>query len=508
MMMRVPKPITCSSSSEVAEGPPGGVAGRPPHGPRPRPARFTRPQGIDTERRFVREPLFEDEDKDEACEAYFASYREKRVKRGATYMQQCCFFFGLSMAGVFASPQYSHRYYLAWTCGFASFFSMLPSVLPSDNSKIVNMLRLCTANGLIAIAMCTWMFVKKLRQLDRGLLDPAHADYAACEPVAFCAWNVAFWFLMGLFSLTVTVTFVDSALRLAPAPSLNRFWRWMGRYFVAVGLVCLVNTKFTLYAAATNDAYQAPSLWNVAIALEQIAIGAACSSKKFKLWTWSLAASYSGIAERKTTSAVVSVTTTAAASSAGGTSSSLAAPGSSSSSSVPTRRRRAVSTTSAGGEEAKGSGGGHHWGSSGDDEAKSPPAHHQPAPRHRTRPPPFVVLAPTSSSGATWTTTRAACAAHASSFEHRGSAARGSFGLPPGGAPSVTSRSHRVVEAIDSSAPSSPSLVTGKVIAGEGGTAHHRRPSGGGAHRGGGLAPVTPGVQRLVGGPPSPDARA
>ena len=249
-----------------------------------------RPQlTIDTERRILTEL---NSRSTPGAETYLSKHRERRLKRGSSYLRQCVCIFATCLGGVLVAPQYSHVYYVCWFFTYLSFFCMLPSVLPTDNTKISWLLTIGAGNAVLAMLATLSLAWKKYGQLI------ARDETLSCRPRSFCVWNVMFWIEQFGMSCAMFVV-LSHATYLTPATGLHRFWRSCGFYFLGIGLMSLVNARFTLHAASIDDTYHAPSAWGSFLAVEQLLIGSACLSNKFKMWTWKFAASYSAITERR-----------------------------------------------------------------------------------------------------------------------------------------------------------------------------------------------------------------
>jgi len=222
---------------------------------------------------------------------FLGKQRERRVRRGDAYLRRCVLIFMVSLSLVLTTPQYSNRYYLSWAATYASFFFMLPSVLPTDNTKIKVVLFATSWNMACGWCVALRYGVKKLRI--------THCDVAP----AVCAWNPFFWFAHSLNAGFFAVAAIHAAFRLAPAKGLHRLWRWCGFYFILVAVITFVDLTVSYHSGKYDPGtkYRVAGLWNLVLAVEQFLIGRLCLHNRFKLWTWRYAASLAKITVRDDT---------------------------------------------------------------------------------------------------------------------------------------------------------------------------------------------------------------
>jgi len=251
---------------------------------------------INTERRFedgVASAAVEDNVARETGR-YVSMQRQRRVRKGDILLRRCFLVFLVSMSIVFTAPQYTHRYYLSLATAIVAFFLMLPSVLPSDNSRIGVML---VASNHFCV--CIGVFSGLNARRHWKLLDSGDCERATGAPAWSCAWNVAFWSAHTAFPLSLTVVWAHAALRLAPADGLNRFWKFAGFYFIAIALFSLADKALSpAYRRQRNHLAARVFWWNMLLTAEEFAVGALCLSNRFKLWIWRHAASYASITVR------------------------------------------------------------------------------------------------------------------------------------------------------------------------------------------------------------------
>mmetsp|Transcript_25050 Transcript_25050/g.77327 ORF Transcript_25050/g.77327 Transcript_25050/m.77327 type:complete len:385 (+) Transcript_25050:166-1320(+) len=214
---------------------------------------------------------------------YVQRHRQKRQRQGEAYMKRSVSVFALSFLGVMRFRQYSHLYYACWVSTYLSFFLTLPSVLPTDNTKIVSLLAIGLGNISTAAVFCA----SKALEKHRGSCDFA--------PVV-CAWNVCFWSFQAAGATAMSFVFLHAATRLQPRAALYRFWKATGLYFLFVSSV----TSFDLFLSYRAGKYDAPDFvwagrWNVVISLEQALLGCLSLSHRFKNFIWAYAASFSSI---------------------------------------------------------------------------------------------------------------------------------------------------------------------------------------------------------------------
>lgn len=195
-------------------------------------------------------------------------------------MRQCTGSFLLALTGVMKTRQYSIEYYSCWALVYLSFFFMLPSVLPTDTTKIRVVLWATFFNMLCAAGFAVRFAYRKSHQ---------PCDF---EPYV-CSFLVGFWvvhFVMALFIVLSSLY----ALRLTPADGLHAFWRSFGIYFLLLGAV----SAFDLAVLTAAGKYDRPeyrvAFWgNLVMTTLQFAIGRLCHSARFKNFMWRYAASTS-----------------------------------------------------------------------------------------------------------------------------------------------------------------------------------------------------------------------
>lgn len=228
-----------------------------------------RPNAIGTERRFDANP----------AAAHMAAQRERRTRKGDLFLRRCVVLFLLSLVGVMKTPQYSIPYYCCWVITYMSFFLMLPSVLPTDNTRIQVML-----------CVTCW---------NMGCASLIAARFAVRKPEPL---NVAFWSSHACLAGVFCVVAAHAAARLAPAHGLHKFWRCTGYYFQLVSLVTLMD----FLVAYSTGKYHRPEFrvaffGNLTVIAEQFAIGRLCHSHRFKNLMWTYAAQIASIRVRDNT---------------------------------------------------------------------------------------------------------------------------------------------------------------------------------------------------------------
>mmetsp|Transcript_22081 Transcript_22081/g.69069 ORF Transcript_22081/g.69069 Transcript_22081/m.69069 type:complete len:307 (+) Transcript_22081:104-1024(+) len=232
--------------------------------------------------------------KENAAAAYLSQQRERRVRKGDIYLRWCCAVFLISLCMVYTAKQYSHRYYASWAITYSAFFLILPTVLPSDNNRILFMLVASLWNCLIMLTFCGLMVRRKFDVLVHG--DCRH--YVGGRR-RFCQWNLLFWSFHTLFGLFITSCIAHAALRLKPADALNRYWRLAGVFFGSIGFISLTDDLM----ASLSGAYQPARVfrWKVVLSFQMFLIGALCLSSRFKLWMWRQCARHAAITVRIST---------------------------------------------------------------------------------------------------------------------------------------------------------------------------------------------------------------
>lgn len=176
--------------------------------------------------------------------------------------------------------QYSIEYYACWVLVYVSFFFMLPSVLPTDTTKIRVVLWAAAFNMLCASGFAARFAHRKWHQ-------PCDFQPYVCSfLVGFWATHCALAFSFCLSSLY--------AVRLTPANGLHVFWRSYGVYFIVLGCV----SAFDLAVLTAAGKYSRPeytvAFWgNIFLTGVQLTIGRLCHSPRFKNFMWRYAASTS-----------------------------------------------------------------------------------------------------------------------------------------------------------------------------------------------------------------------
>ena len=218
---------------------------------------------------------------------YLGKQRERRVKKGGAYLRRCVTIFMLSLFFVMTTPQYSHRYYLSWVSTYLSFFFMLPSVLPTDNTKIKIMLVVTAWNMACGCGVALRYAVRKSQEV------------CDLKPIV-CTWNPYFWAGHSTLCFFFCCAALHGSRWLPPAKGLHRFWRWCGIYFILVALLTFIDLNVSALAGkySVGSKYRWCGIWNLALACEQGIIGRLCLYNRFKLWMWRYAASIAHITVR------------------------------------------------------------------------------------------------------------------------------------------------------------------------------------------------------------------
>mmetsp|Transcript_954 Transcript_954/g.2733 ORF Transcript_954/g.2733 Transcript_954/m.2733 type:complete len:362 (-) Transcript_954:128-1213(-) len=241
---------------------------------------------IVTERRFgdgltsapsTLNSLSNDATQEKAAAVFLSTQRRKRVRKGHVYLQRCCVVFGLSLSAVFCVPQYTHLYYALWVVTFASFFLMLPTVLPTDNDRIKVMLRVSCFNVCVIVLFCFGM---------------AYRNFESHGP-----WQTSYWLFHGALQLVVFFKLAEANF-LPPDRALSTFWRVCSLYFIGIAGVSVVDkivARKSGFYERSGENETTVVVWNWIITFEEFAIGLLCASKRFKLFVWRHAASYASI---------------------------------------------------------------------------------------------------------------------------------------------------------------------------------------------------------------------
>lgn len=223
--------------------------------------------------------------------AYIETQRARRLRKGDVYMRRCLFVFMLSLTGVLKSRQYSLHYYGFWVVTYLSCFMILPSVLPTDNTKIRVMLMVTGWNAICAFAVGLRFAVCKWNALDTCELEPW-----------LCYFNICFWLAHACLAMYYFASVVRSVGWLAPAQALHEFWRFTGWYFSMVSLVTAVDLAVAYRAGKyTLEHYYVAFHGNAVIIVLQFTIGRLCHSPWFKNRMWRHAASVASIQVRQDT---------------------------------------------------------------------------------------------------------------------------------------------------------------------------------------------------------------
>uniref|UniRef100_A0A7S3NKC9 Uncharacterized protein n=1 Tax=Aureoumbra lagunensis TaxID=44058 RepID=A0A7S3NKC9_9STRA len=234
---------------------------------------------------------------------YMTRNRQKRVKKGSNYVRSCVSLFALSFFGVATAPQYSHIYYISWCCSYMAFILCLPSVLPSDNTKIKICLIVYSGNIAAVSIFCFNRFATKIFALSKLWQDQNIRGHLCAFPKDPCRWNLCFWGCHGVGAAFMTYFFITFSIRLPPALALYKFWRSNGFYFLFIATISAIDLTLS-YRAGKYDLpkFIHAGRWNIIITIEQAFIGMLCLSQQFKLFMWRLAASSAAIRIRQESS--------------------------------------------------------------------------------------------------------------------------------------------------------------------------------------------------------------
>lgn len=248
----------------------------------------TKDLSIQTERRLGEDGI--DTSGMSPCRKYVDKRRERRTALGTRFWIQCCVFFVMSLCSVFAAPRRSHYYYAAWTVCIASFLLLLPSVLPSDNTKINYLMHLVFGSTLVVFCQCVLSAVKQYSAYVSGECERA-------MPRAYCKWDMVFWTVHGTAALVLCFVWRYKQRNLKPIDKLDQFWRNSGYYFIAVGTVSLADKAAFAYCGMWENAESGSRIfwWNMVITVEEFVIGILCLSHRFKAKVWRKVATYGGV---------------------------------------------------------------------------------------------------------------------------------------------------------------------------------------------------------------------
>lgn len=185
----------------------------------------------------------------------------------------------ISMTGIIKTRQYSIEYYVAWVATYFSFFLMLPSVLPTDGTKIRFMLVVCAWNMFCASALASRMAVGKLR--------------GSCDHMPLvCFFNVYFWLGHASLAAVTTARLVRCIGWMPTAEALHAFWRISGWYFILSAFIQVSDIAASCYGGKyRNPEYLVAFYGNAAVVASQFVIGNLCRSESFKQFMWRFAAS-------------------------------------------------------------------------------------------------------------------------------------------------------------------------------------------------------------------------
>ena len=257
---------------------------------------------IDTQRRFG-----DLTSTGEEAASYVNLHRDRRVKRGQIFMRRCVVIFAGSLIGVGTATQYSLLYYGCWCCVYLSFFLMMPSVLPTDNTKI---------------KIANWVGVWNMSLGACFAVHFAHRKYLAVDecvtmyPRWLCRWNVVFWTMHIFNALANAGMCFQSSRYQAPAASLHHFWWAFGCYFTFLALTGFTDLGLETLAGKYNNVRsddtdvvsdsmmvatpgRKPCFYGkFAILCVQLIIGRLCHCKRFKMYMWRYAASHASISLR------------------------------------------------------------------------------------------------------------------------------------------------------------------------------------------------------------------
>lgn len=224
-----------------------------------------------------------------AATSYVDKRRQRRQRRGLFSLVACVVLITGFLFGLKSADAYSHFYYICYFVSFGSFALMLPSALPTDNTKIRRVLY-ATAWCSFCVLLTALVFARRrwLAYMDNSCTEQLHVqDW-------YCIWNVAFWLLVCPPSIILCATMVKAA-RAPPIAGLNCFWKSAGIYLIALGTHNSIDQVLAIKAGLFDTTGLTKLAWRAVISVEVLTFGVLCSSNQFKLQTWKVVASIASI---------------------------------------------------------------------------------------------------------------------------------------------------------------------------------------------------------------------
>lgn len=213
--------------------------------------------------------------------------RSRRLRQGDIFLRRCVVLFMASLTGVLKTRQYSVEYYCCWAMTYISIFFLLPSVLPTDNTRIRVVLLVLVWNMGCASVFAVRYCLRKLTQpcdLERWM----------------CTFNAGFWAVHAIVAFAMSASSLYSMMRRSPEAGLHRFWWDFGCYFILLSIVSTLDTIASSKAGKFETPQYRVAFWgNVVLSSLQFCIGALCHSNRFKLAVWRYAASVASITVRR-----------------------------------------------------------------------------------------------------------------------------------------------------------------------------------------------------------------
>mmetsp|Transcript_1146 Transcript_1146/g.3421 ORF Transcript_1146/g.3421 Transcript_1146/m.3421 type:complete len:318 (-) Transcript_1146:113-1066(-) len=244
---------------------------------------------IDTESDLSHRPKPTADEPNAAATNYVSKRRRWRQRRGFISRATCVALVMVFLCVVFSVEEYAHAYYAAYFVSFGSFALMLPSALPTDNTRVRFVLYSTAWCGLCVLVFSVVFANRRWTSFRDG----------SCEarlkvPRWYCAWNVFFWLAVCPPSVALCWTMVKAA-RAPPIGALNCFWRAAGVYLITLGTHNALDQAVAFKAGLFETTGATKNLWRSCITLEIVTLGFLCCSNQFKLRTWKFVASLASV---------------------------------------------------------------------------------------------------------------------------------------------------------------------------------------------------------------------
>ena len=138
----------------------------------------------------------------------------------------------------------------------------------------------------------------RLASLRLRVLQNGDCEHTLGTPVWFCAWNVAFWVLIGFLLIVSAISLARAltAQQMLPKHALDQFWLSMSRNYTLFGQINFVDQLFKLTVGLYSREIHSHAFgWQTAITAELLLLGALSRSSRYHALVRSRSAALNGV---------------------------------------------------------------------------------------------------------------------------------------------------------------------------------------------------------------------